>query len=148
MIDEQKLMWARLQETCGDYICEIIEQAMKDRFVAVRMGRLPSYKMTGAPDLIINLIPKLLNTFTIKEMKDAIEKLASKKFYLPRNRLLDIDEDLVGPVQIGQYIILPSRQRGIMATHKLHPPIPIVTGIKPIPKQKKGFSQKYYEIYR
>lgn len=150
MINEKRLVWDRLGDTCDDYMCTIVNKQISKKYLAVQMGKVSPTKVADATNIALECITTFLKYFTTEEIKKAVKKLREIGYNLPTISLLRISPDIVNDIvynvgKISNVSISQQMQRHMRDFYD-YTPIKNFSGISH--KNTKGYSSKYYERYR
>jgi hypothetical protein len=148
MINQKKLLWARLGDTCDDYMCDIVYNQISKKYLAVQIGKVSPTKVVDSTEIVLDCITEFIKYFTTEEIKKAVKKLKEIGYNLPTISLLRISPDIVndivynvGSTSYSYKTYMQSLQNDCQLT-----PIKNFSGISH--KNTKGYSNKYYERYR
>lgn len=151
MINEKKLVWARLGDTCDDYMCSVVNNKISRKYLAVQIGKVSPTKVADATNIALDCIATFLKYFTTEEIKKAVKKLREIGYNLPTISLLRISPDIVndivynvgsiGSTSYSYKVYMQSLQNDCQQIA-----IKNFSGISH--KNTKGYSNKYYERYR
>jgi hypothetical protein len=151
MINEKKLVWARLGDTCDDYMCSIVNKQISKKYLAVQMGKVSPTKVVDATETALDCITEFVKHFTTDEIKKAVKKLRAIGYNLPTISLLRISPDIVNDIvyNVGSIGSTSYSYKGYMQNLQndyQQMAIKHFSGISH--KNTKGYSNKYYERYR
>jgi hypothetical protein len=149
MINEKKLVWAKLADTCDDYMCNIVNRQISKKYLAVQIGKVSPTKVADATDIALECITTFIKYFTADEIKKAVKKLREIGYNLPTISLLRISPDIVNDVyNVGKISNLSYSQKMQIYMQDFNDYIPIKNFSGISHKNTKGYSNKYYERYR
>jgi hypothetical protein len=154
MINEKKLVWARLGDTCDDYMCSVVNNQISRKYLAVQIGKVSPIKVADATNIALDCIATFLKYFTTEEIKKAVKKLREFGYNLPSIELMRISPDIVDNVhKVGStsyYYHLRQKymQSALQGLQNDYQQIAIKNFSGISHKNSKGYSNKYYERYR
>jgi len=144
MIDEKKLIWAKLAEVADQYLVDIVDEQVKHRCLGAQMFGIDSSKMVDSEKIAYEVLENCKSIFTLEEMKKAVAKLSETGYKLTPFNLAKIHIEL-GEMLAYRSMHFVSRtssnRSGLMFALALHK--------DKIQKYKiKGYSNKYWDQYR
>jgi hypothetical protein len=151
MINEKKLVWAKLADTCDDYMCNIVHKQISKKYLVVQIGKVSPTKVVGATETALDCITEFLKYFTTDEIKKAVKKLRVIGYNLPSIELMRISPDIVdnvykvGSTSYSYHLRMQKYMQGLQNDYQ-QIAIKNFSGISH--KNTKGYSNKYYERYR
>lgn len=151
MINEKRLVWARLADTCDDYMCTIVNKQISKKHLAVQMGKVSPSKVADATNIALECITTFIKYFTTEEIQKAVKKLREIGYNLPTISLLRISPDIVNDIvynvgNIGSTSYSYKAYMQSLQNDCQQIPIKNFSGLSH--KNTKGYSNKYYERYR
>lgn len=141
MIDEKKLMWARLSDTADTYIVSIVDEQIKHRNLGAKMFGIDSAKIVDHEKICLEVIELCMEKFTLDEVKKAVGILMSKGYNLSFSALCKINEELGQILGWKSFYTTKGFSQNIFNKY-------IQSHAKPHRKSNKSYSNKYYEQYR
>ena len=151
MINEKKLVWARLGDTCDDYMCSIVNKQISKKYLVVQIGKVSPTHVPDATEIALECIANFIKYFTTEEIQKAVKKLREIGYKLPTISLLRISPDIVndivynvgstGGTSYSYKTYMQSLQNDCQQVA-----IKNFSGFSH--KNTKGYSNKYYERYR
>jgi hypothetical protein len=146
MISEKRLVWARLGDTCDDYMCSVVNKQISKKYLAVQIGKVSPTKVADATNIALDCITTFLKYFTTDEIKKTVKKLREIGYNLPTIDLMRISPHIDDNIfNIG---IMSKKQQYYWGLPNNHEYIAIKNFSGISHKNTKGYSNKYYERYR
>jgi len=151
MVNEKRLVWARLGDTCDEYMCTIVNKQISKKYLAVQMGKISPSKVEDATNIALECIATFLKYFTTEEIQKAVKKLREIGYNLPTISLLRISPDIVNDIvynvgNIGSTSYSYKAYMQSLQNDCQQVAIKNFSGLSH--KNTKGYSSKYYERYR
>lgn len=144
MIDEKKLIWAKLAEVADQYIVDIVDEQVKQRHLGSQMFGIDSSKMVDSEKIAYEVLENNKATFTLEEMKKAVIKLIQTGYKLNSLDLAKIHIEL--GAMLAYRSMYPS---STTSTTRVMLNYSLALHKDKIQKYKiKGYSNKYWEQYR